>query len=370
MKKCILFGAGADAPLGVGTGGDFARNVLGILPESSNIDKINEAIKKYYSRIEIKNDPWYPKYQCRSWKEEQLVKASLRRSFLESENEVKDEEFKSQFNTIICDYCKKVNLVDKYPSYMGMIENKFPTLIAPTILGQVKFWQVVSCYCRAYLYIVNEVLKKEDYESYLNPTKELIVEIRDASRKAGCAENYYTIIRDISPTIDISVVTTNYTLYCEEISGLDKEHISYVHGRIGLYESPKSLSVYDVEQESIDKEIVFPYFFIQSGVKPIVERKQIEEYSKMLRFMDNAEMIIVTGYHLNNDDNHINSIIRSAILNGKKVVYLAFDDGKMGLLRREEVLRKLRLSDTISNLEWHSMTSADAYSVFRSMLLL
>lgn len=369
MKKiCILFGAGADAPLGVGTGGDFARSVLGVIPEPGNTSKINNAIKNHYSRIIVKQDPWFPSYRFSSWKEDQLVKASLRRKLLDKEIKLKDEDFKSQYNEIISDKSKKERLINMYPSFMGMIENKFPTIIAPTILGQVKFWQVVSCFCRAYLFLVQQVLQREDYESFLNPTKKLIEEIRGVSKKKGDRKNYYTIVKELSSTHDFSVVTTNYTLYCEEISGLDTKHIAYVHGRIGLFESPKNLCVYDVEQDILNGDTVFPYLFIQSGIKPIIERRQIEEYSKMISFMDDAESIIITGYNLNNDDNHINSIIRSAIMKGKRVVYLAFDDGKMGLPLRKDIMKKLRIQGDANNLEWKPITSKDAYCVFKNAL--
>ena len=135
-----------------------------------------------------------------------------------------------------------------------------------------------------------------------------------------------------------------------------------------MFESPKNLCVYDVEQDILNGDTVFPYLFIQSGIKPIIERRQIEEYSKMISFMDDAESIIITGYNLNNDDNHINSIIRSAIMKGKRVVYLAFDDGKMGLALRKDIMKKLRIQGDANNLEWKPITSKDAYCVFKNAL--
>lgn len=38
----------------------------------------------------------------------------------------------------------------------------------------------------------------------------------------------------------------------------------------------------------------------------------------MIWFMDEADRILILGYRLNYDDNHINSIIRSEVNRGKK----------------------------------------------------
>jgi hypothetical protein len=216
---------------------------------------------------------------------------------------------------------------------------------------------------------MEQVLGRPDYDSFMHPTKSLFDEIRNKSALQENQESYYSIIKQSRESCDISVVTTNYTLYCEEISCLPKDRIAYVHGRIGLFESPKHLCTYDIERDDLGNETVFPYLFIQSGIKPIIERRQIEEYLKMIRFMDEAERIIILGYNLNNDDNHINSIIRSTVLAGKKVVYLSFDDGKMYQLQRKDVLNRLRLQDPIANLEWYAITDKDSYDAFRDKLL-
>lgn len=372
MKKvCVLFGAGADAPLGIATGGDFATNVLGTSP--INGSRMNEAIKQHFLRIIPKDDDWYPSYNTyKVWEENDIVKASLRKRNLEKARKISDEDFKKEFEDLIVDSAERDIVKRQYPSYMGILDGKFSTLIAPSILGRGKFWQVVSCYCRAYLTIVQQVLGRDDYDDFLNPTENLIREIRNASKIYATKESYYRIIKELSTTLDVSVVTTNYTLYCEEVSELSCEKIAYVHGRIGLFESPKDLCVYDVEDKkdakAIDGKAVFPYIFIQSGIKPIVERKQIEEYWKMIRFIDEANKIIIVGYRLNHDDNHINSIIRSAVKQGKEVVYLSFDDGKMDFLKREDVKNRLRFSDDPANLKWHEITSKDAYSVFENEL--
>lgn len=69
----------------------------------------------------------------------------------------------------------------------------------------------------------------------------------------------------------------------------------------------------------------------------------------MIWFMDEADRILILGYRLNYDDNHINSIIRSEVKQGKEVVYLSFNDGKADYLNRKDVLTKLQLPGDPTN---------------------
>ncbi|MBP5311321.1 MAG: hypothetical protein J6112_00605 [Clostridia bacterium] len=112
----------------------------------------------------------------------------------------------------------------------------------------------------------------------------------------------------------------------------------------------------------------FPYLFIQSGVKPVVERTQIEEYAKMVKFFDESDKIIVLGYRLNYDDNHINSIIRSAVKQNKEVVYLSFNDKKVAPLSNKEVHDKLKLPMICPSLKFFEIDGSNASRVFEEEL--
>ncbi len=359
---CILFGAGADAPFKIGTGGSFAEAVLGL---NETDLRITNAIESHYKRLQ-KNDDWYPSYINHRWGKNDLLKAALRRRNLENNKKISDDDFKKELDELSSDEQKREDIINEFPSYMGLIDKKFSTLIAPSILGSGNFWQVVSCYCRAYLTIVEQILGKPDYEYYLRPDKTLIDKMGAAiDLKTGC-DKYYSIIKKYRDSVKISVVTTNYTPFCEKLSGLCKDEIAYVHGRIGLFESPKNLCVYDIEKDPIPDEILIPYIFIQSGVKPIVERTQIEEYSKMVHFFDDADKIVILGYKLNSDDNHLNSIIRSAVKQNKEVVYLSYNDCGSAFLSREQVLKRLRLSDDFPMLVYHEIDSSNAVRIFEN----
>ena len=84
MKVGILFGAGAEISYGLSGGKNFAKKVLGI-----NEEELNTKIKKYY---ESKNlNEWYPKYNSNKWDDIQLVKAAVRKKYLEENKNYKNK---------------------------------------------------------------------------------------------------------------------------------------------------------------------------------------------------------------------------------------------------------------------------------------
>ena len=140
------------------------------------------------------------------------------------------------------------------------------------------------------------------------------------------------------------------------------DKIAYIHGRLNWFESPYNLQVYDVSREQLPNELCFPYLFIQSGIKPIVDAVQINEYAKMLQLLRDSEQLVIVGYRLNSDDNHINGIIKT-YLNQKEVVYLDFDKGTT----ENDILKRLRL-DTNKNLKYIKIDASNAYCIFQECL--
>ena len=85
MDKVILFGAGAEQGYNLALGSKFSESVVGI-----NTEEMDDAIKEFYGNIE---DEWYPVYRETKWKDEDLLKASVKKKWLTEENipETKDE---------------------------------------------------------------------------------------------------------------------------------------------------------------------------------------------------------------------------------------------------------------------------------------
>ncbi|MFI3249401.1 MAG: hypothetical protein R3Y07_00375 [Eubacteriales bacterium] len=401
----FLFGAGAEQDLGLSGGKNFALNLLGIIQDDGSyltdrtiksekklMNSRNLAIKEYYSK-RIKDATWYPNHVADTWSLDQLVQCAIKKSIVEKSNTRNKTEFqgetKYRYHELFhdngeLDITKCHDIIEKNTSYIGLLDGGFHTLICPTILGRDTFWRILNCYNRAYLLIVGQMLfsgvkdiSESDYLKILNApvkTYEDICRVAENRRNTKHLKNYYDIVREYSNTLqtknNIKVITANYTPFCEKILGITSENIAYVHGKLGWFEIPDKLEVFDVsnydkKRIDIEKEIFFPYIFIQSGIKPIVEEKQLREYSKMLSFLDETDVLCILGYRINIDDNHLNAMIRSYIVKKKKIVFFDYDErGK------ENVLKSLKINDNDSGkyLEYIQLDKTTHLSTFEKEL--
>lgn len=377
MKKntkniCILFGAGAEIPLGLDGGADFSKAVVGY-----EVNDINEAITKYYKSKKL--NEWYPEYSETSLKastdEINFIKACLSKKLLE-ENEYNSK--KDYEHTINKEYENIKNndesiheLISKYASYTGIIDKYFYTLINPKALGPKNFWKVIQLYTRAYLFLSRKFLDnkntKEDY-LYLLDNPHIISDKMKVYFKNIHNYNYYNIINELKEYYHFKIATTNYTTACENIAGISENDIAYVHGKFGWFENPRNLQVIDISKEDTpdkvtkNNDVYFPYIFVQSGIKPIVDEIQIKEYAKMIDFFENSEKIFIIGYRANYDDNHINSIIRSAICKNKEIIYFIYEKD----ISEENIKHRLRLDNkTYNNLKFIKIDHNNCISIFR-----
>lgn len=341
MKKiCFLLGAGADSSIGIGTGMDFAKAVLGL----EVFDKYDSAIKDYYKEL---NNDWYPKYKSTKWKANDLFKAAVKKYYLSKEN----NENKTIDELINEGDGKQYSLLDgkykDYCGYMGIIDEAFHTLIYPRILGPNKFWRVIISYIRAYLFILencNCLQGETDFEkihtALATPNK--CYKLLEEYAKTINVDNYYEVLKNYKNSIRI--VTTNYTPFCECIVEPNEE-VAYIHGKLCLFENPRTLEIIDISNKADGfdmNDVYFPYISIQSGIKPIIDSTQIKAYKKMLDYYDESDIIAVLGYQFNPDDNHLNSIIREQIIkNNKKLVYFDYNDNNE--ISREQLCTKLRI---------------------------
>ena len=69
--------------------------------------------------------------------------------------------------------------------------------------------------------------------------------------------------------------------------------------------------------------------FIQSGIKPVVSTKQIEELYKAITYLNESDTLVVVGYNFNSDDNHINSMIADWLReeNERQLVFFKYVGG-------------------------------------------
>lgn len=350
MKKsnvAFLFGAGAESEF-CKTGTDFADFIMNVNCNNDIVDKIisthyNETIKNVRSDIP-KN--WYPKYitskRGKKYYWELLKNQTFRKSYENSiDNEcINDYPLPLKYRTSSIDDLK--NKIENSNSYIGILDKNFHTIISPKLLGASKFWDVINAYTRAYIMIslsirgINE--DSENYQSEIeymlkDPKKnyfEMIKSIESTNKGS-----YYLTIRDVFEGRELPyVITTNYTPIVETIMQYGKKaekQIAKVHGSVRWFESPYYLQAIDVLdynfQDKYKSDVNFPYMFIQSAVKPIVEWKQLGEYSKMLKFLNEVNILIIIGYEFNFDDNHINSLLQHFLMiKDKKIIYFYYND--------------------------------------------
>lgn len=353
----FLFGAGADSLFELADGGNFATSVIG-----ADSAKYEKSIVEYYKGLNVE---WYPPFNLSYWKMEDLLKASIRKQLLTEEVFKTQKQYASavnmRFEKLKNQKKKAGKQIHAYTSYMGILDEHFHTLINPIVLGPKKFWRVVMCYARAYCCLTAKMLpldQKNKYELLLEKPKKVLDWMKKYANDLNSQKpNYYNAVKEIKEQhtgFEFHVISSNYTTLCQSIIGLNDKDIAYIHGRIGWFESARDLKVYDVANEDIPSgDVVFPYLFIQSGVKPIVDTRQITEYTKMIQFLNEAEStLIIVGYCLNADDNHLNSIIRSYLLDGNHVIYFSYKEkynDESEKEKRVDILKRLRITE--NNLE-------------------
>lgn len=219
------------------------------------------------------------------------------------------------------------------------LDSKFNTLrdVAGDRTGSAK--RVISAYMNVFILMMKDVYDiGDDFEWSFENAINLLR--REKLKKINEQNTYYTKLKSLVERLSktekgkpankwlINVATSNYTQYIENSIGISP---AYLHGRINWFEDYERLLVYDALEDYTTlmdrKRYVFPFIMIPSGVKPLICRKQIEEYSKFIKMLDASAILCIVGYRFNSEDNHINSIIGEWLQkDGHKLVYLNFNN--------------------------------------------
>ena len=385
---CVLFGAGAECMYGLSNGDNFAYTVAGIDNEEHEVNQMNDAIKKYYnSKIEKLSKElkeWYPERHFNvKWNREQIEKASIRKNKVGKNENIILKERKEKNEKVKI----KNNSIDI--SYMGLLDECFEALIAPRAFGKHKFWYVINAYTRAYLSIVSGILntdgrseiRKYNYDKILESPDEVMKLIRKkVDNEPPNSRGYYEKIRNFllkKSNISINLITTNYTPYSEIKSSIHPKQIAYINGKLGWFESSYTMRAYDVEKEDDwqkmqSEDLYFPYLFVQSSTKPIVEGKLVNEFKKACDFISKTNRLIIVGYKLNCDDDHVNGLIRSAIEKGTETYYLSYIDSEGKYLSEEDVYKRLHLGNmkdkNVKNFHFEIVDADNSINKFEKVL--
>lgn len=245
-------------------------------------------------------------------------------------------------------------VVDLNIGISGMLDGYFHTIISPEKYGKNKYAIVFNYYWMCYFCIVNAIVKNAGVEKFsefvteghLNYRKVLddfygfTKELYDRGISNCKTDNYYSVLKEKfgDTNYQIScVATTNYFRFCELIGA--KEYL-YLNGQLKYLELPEILEVRDVLSEEVNNsKMFFPFVFGQSLIKPIVHPVQMKSYCDFSEKLGSADCLVVLGYNINEDDNHINSVLHDAINKGLKVVIVGEKDDELGQRESAEKLR-------------------------------
>lgn len=406
MKKYgIFFGAGAEKFYGLPTGAEYVVDTI-----LTKKDNLYDALKIFYEN-RMTSD-YVNKYRADFlfrensiafqeiiWRAAQKINGTPSTSKLSQDEKnivklcPKDADFskrrpdfstqcKEVYNKII--KCEKVsnetdangnannmnpyeNLCNHF-SYYGTVEKDFATILDPKDAGEVKFWRLINYFWSAFFSIVMPIIyPKKENESIREYTKEMYIDVLDDLK--GCLNrvqnyvntsemgSYYSQFFDLQENQKPEcILTTNYTSFVESIE-ISSNKYAYLAGKLSWFEIPNKLKICDILDESNcqieETDFIFPFIMTQAPIKPIINPIQIEEYANAMKYLSEIETLVIVGYSLGRNDEHINSLLNWFLKdNEKKIIYCEYHDKQMEFDAQssiEYVSEQLRIKDAKSN---------------------
>lgn len=126
---------------------------------------------------------------------------------------------------------------------------------------------------------------------------------------------------------DLKCVTTNYTSIAQKSIDLKPEEIAYLHGKLTWFEELETKRIAGITEVE-RKKTVFPYLLVQSGIKPIISTRQIIEFAKATEWISESEHLLIIGYGINSDDEHITNFLRERLRHEKPIKVFVYSDKK------------------------------------------
>lgn len=190
--------------------------------------------------------------------------------------------------------------------------------------------------------------KESQYSNlYYNIIRDFIQHVQKLNEEPGEGEP------DASKNI-VKIVTTNYTKFAEELTEINKtgteNEIYYLHGKLGLFESVDNKYIKKGNEFS-EEDDIFPYLLVQSGVKPIINYSQLKEFYQGAAALVEADVLIVLGYGMNSDDEHVVNMLKERLEDKdkkKRTIFFIYvgkdaDDEKMAKKLTDEKKRILKI---------------------------
>ena len=255
-----------------------------------------------------------------------------------------------------------INLVRENMNSYGALERYFHTIINPKKYGPNNFWKLINYYWQAYFSVTIPVCNFliNNQPEFFEPLGLILNEENEPKEIVQSEENYSLILNNIEFFCEKlwsesafalyrdkenhyyqqemvksaeGIITTNYTpLLCS--INTEPQRLAYVNGKLNLFEFPYELSVFDfsVKNHCPKHKMFFPFIFGTSAIKPIVHGIQAEQLAKVRDILKQSDTLVVIGYKINEDDNHLNSFLREFLYdcssdnNFKRIIYCHYDE--------------------------------------------
>lgn len=360
MKKTkisFFFGAGAEMDFNVHSGYEFMIKTMYSVPNSyKDIISKNTINSKYYlTKKSIISDYFAEKFvkdikRLANKRNEEiemlleelkvLLKSSKYIVLLNSINDLNNNKLNKSkiYRKIkeIIDYEKEylsyINRSLEWNKFSNILDSYFHNLIDFDNSNKFDYDKVVNYYWFCFLDILtclreidlidnSKLYTLYDYVKYCKK-----ISITDKLEKHfNFDASYYKLIKEHFKSYNINcVVTTNYTRLSSYI--LNGKNTYNIHGRLDYYEFPDEFRFCkNVRLKDLKENKVFPFILGQSSVKPIICFNQISNIVNAFKKIYNSDILVVLGYGINGDDDHINSMIRDFILKGKKIIFVSSD---------------------------------------------
>lgn len=359
----ILFGSGADTDYNakLGSGASFSKALLQnsykdkckkVTGNSYEYSLIHERSKKVYIQTILENEE---KAKDAGIKESEIkLCKKYSKALLSNPEKTKlDKKCKIWYKLLMN---KKTTLKNKQKFFyekavfFSSLDEKFNSLRYNDGEWSTNAKRVINAYYTVFFYMIENVYKKGVITN-INNIRDLLNFLKCVKKSDEYLKNndekYYDILKKFLDSSEENncryfVTTTNYTDYVSEIFGTT--NTAYLHGKLKWFEDLKTLQVFDCDDDNeYDKLLeiaetqikskqtrLIPFIMIPSGVKPLICKKQIDEFKKFSDNLDKSDYLVIVGYNLNSEDNHINSIISSWLRENEKhkVIYLNYVSDK------------------------------------------
>lgn len=190
--------------------------------------------------------------------------------------------------------------------YQSLIDSHFRYLYNPKSQW-AKFTKIA-----VFLYTVQRYIKDQ-------------TKIDDEKLKNG--PGFYHDLIKIQNDFDLHAIgTTNYNNFVADIfekNAVENVNIYHLNGSVKDYYDPyKNRIISDLDNINSKEQIVVPFIFTQSGVKPLTSITMSQRYVELYEKFKECDSIAIIGYGFNGDDGHINGMFRSLIEEENKDIHI------------------------------------------------